>query len=141
MLSGYGPKTTPLPLGLASERWPHGKSAKVLQVAQSAPAWEDRKTSVHVAMLMNTYRARKKVAKLMASIPGALTVKGRVDYDTYLQQVANSKFVAAPRGRGIDTHRAWEVSMAGCALRQKCRHVGWPKTASRRSPDTVRLPF
>jgi hypothetical protein len=52
----------------------------------------------------------------MASIPGALSVKGRVDYDTYLQQVANSKFVAAPRGRGIDTHRAWEVSMPGCAL-------------------------
>jgi hypothetical protein len=111
MLPGYGPKTSPLPIGLASEHWPHGKSRDVLEAARSAPAWETRNTSVYVAMKKSTYKERNKVIKQMSRLPGALYVKDRVEYATYLRQVANSKFVAAPRGSGIDTHRAWEVSM------------------------------
>ena len=112
MLPGYGPKTTPLPIGLASEFWPHGDSRAVLEVARSAPAWGARRTSVYVAMKHRTNKSRKKVAEQMGSLPGALRVKKRVTYGTYLKQVAKSQFVAAPAGNGMDTHRAWEVSFA-----------------------------
>jgi hypothetical protein len=61
-------------------------------------------------MSNSTHNERSKVAEQISRIPGAQFVRERVDYATYLQQVANSKFVAAPQGNGIDTHRAWEVS-------------------------------
>lgn len=109
MLPGFGAKTTPLPIGVAAEHWPHGNSRKLLGVALSAPAWEARKTLLYIAMKTKTHKGRSAVVDQMSRIPGALNVQKRVDYATYLEQVANSKFVAAPRGNGIDTHRAWEV--------------------------------
>lgn len=112
MLPGYGPKTTPLPVGLASEQKPYGNSRMLLEVAQSAPAWEDRATSVYVAVSLKTHSNRTKVVQQMSSLPGALSVTKRINYSTYLKHLANSKFVAAPRGTGIDTYRAWEVSKA-----------------------------
>jgi hypothetical protein len=112
MIDGYGPKTSPLPIGLAAEEWPHGNSRKVLEAALSAPAWELRNTSVYLAIDKGMHEGREKVAEHMSLLPGTLYMKEKVDYATYLKQVANSKFIAAPRGTGIDTHRAWEVSMA-----------------------------
>jgi hypothetical protein len=114
MLPGYGDKTTPMPIGLDAEYWPHGNSHKVLEVAQLAPLWEARTTLLHVAISANTHFERSTVIEQMSRLPGAVHVSERVDYPTYLQQVANSKFVEAPRGNGIDTHRAWEVSDRYC---------------------------
>jgi hypothetical protein len=111
MLPGYGAKTTPIPIGIAAEFWPHGQSRKVLEVAKSAPVWEARTTLLYVAMTKETHGERSKVVEHITRLPGALHVSERVDYLTYLQQVANSKFVAAPGGNGMDTHRVWEVSI------------------------------
>lgn len=36
------------------------------------------------------------------------------DFETYIKNLNNYKFVASPPGRGIDTHRTWESLMCGC---------------------------
>ncbi len=36
-----------------------------------------------------------------------------VPYETYLERVAQTKFVLAPRGSGEDTHRPWEALVLG----------------------------
>jgi hypothetical protein len=103
---------------------------------------------VYVAMKKHTHKERSKVARQMSRLPGAMYVQNRVDYSTYLKQVANSKFVAAPRGSGIDTHRAWEVSSGwtghACTISDLLLHRGVRCDTARRLPKpcgiTCQLP-
>lgn len=60
-------------------------------------------------MKNETNSVRSYATAQLSSLPGVQLVAQRVNYTTYLRQVANSKFVAAPPGYGIDTHRAFEV--------------------------------
>jgi hypothetical protein len=57
----------------------------------------------------NTNSVRKNATAQLSKLPGVQLVTERVNYTTYLRQVADAKFVAAPPGWGIDTHRAFEV--------------------------------
>ena len=39
---------------------------------------------------------------------------GRKNWDAYLNDMAQSKFVLSPEGAGIDSHRTWEALLMGC---------------------------
>lgn len=42
------------------------------------------------------------------------TIEFEVNYETYLNNMAQHKFCLCPRGNGIDTHRFWEAQYLGC---------------------------
>jgi hypothetical protein len=52
-----------------------------------------------------TNSVRIKAIKQLSKLSGVQLVTQRVNYTTYLHQLAHSKFVAAPPGWGMDTHR------------------------------------
>lgn len=109
MLAGYR-KATAIPIGIANQRYPHGNASELLLAARTAPAWEERTTLLYIGMDTATNSGRGAVVAKLAAIPGAKATKERVSYQTYLRELANAKFVAAPPGNGLDTHRVWEVS-------------------------------
>jgi hypothetical protein len=108
MLPGY-PRTTQIPIGVANRRWPHGNIDKLMHVAKAAVPWDQRSTLLYIGMDIGTHGSRNKIVAALSKIPGARATKHRASYEEYLKDVAGAKFVAAPRGNGEDTHRAWEV--------------------------------
>lgn len=79
------------------------------QIALAAPIWEFRKTSVYINWSNATHSDRSGIVKQLGKLSGVHIVHSRTKYAEYIQHMANSKFVAAPRGFGVDTYRAWEV--------------------------------
>lgn len=108
MHPGY-PKTTQIPIGLAPQYWPHGDKTILLEEAKAAPAWDERPTTLFVAMDSATNHQRSRVITQLSQISGAKIAQTRLEYHEYLQQLATAKFVAAPPGNGMDTIRLWEV--------------------------------
>jgi hypothetical protein len=98
-----------IPIGLNNYRWPMGDVQVLTNTALSAPAWESRTTRLYLNVDVGTNAGRADVLAQLAQVPGAHRVSKRVDWQVYLTQLANSRYVAAPPGNGIDTHRAWEV--------------------------------
>lgn len=80
-----------------------------MQVAKAAAPWDQRSTLLYIGMDTNTHGKRSDVVATLSKVPGAKATKQRVAYQEYLKEVANAQYVAAPRGNGLDTHRAWEV--------------------------------
>lgn len=117
-----------IPIGLNNYRWPMGDVQVLTDSALEAPTWELRTTRLYLNVDVGTNAGRADVLAQLAQIPGAHRVSKRVDWQVYLTQLANSRYVAAPPGNGIDTHRAWEV----------CVNVNSPMTG--RCPGTEHAP-
>lgn len=92
--------------------WPTGDFNILASVALKARTWHHRQNYLHINLDTGTNSKRADVVADLSQIPGALAVTSRIGWQEYLRQMADSKFVAAPPGNGLDTHRAWEVREA-----------------------------
>lgn len=106
------PKATPIPIGAANPRWAHGNVSNLFHAAQSAPAWEERPTKLYYNA-RHTNAQRSTYEGVFVNTSWVQHVSKRKTYAEYLQDMAQSKFVIAPPGNGIDTHRAWEAIYLG----------------------------
>jgi hypothetical protein len=96
------PKLHALPLGIANPRWRHGDGAKLAQVQSKSPA----KTNLFDASYdVSTFPAVREYCRAQTEIEPS----PRRAFGEYLHALASSYFCIAPRGNGIDTHRAWEA--------------------------------
>ena len=60
-------------------------------------------------MYININENTNKDARGNINIEKSFTVKGRVPFTEYADDIMKSYFVLCPRGNGLDTHRAWEA--------------------------------
>lgn len=96
------PKLFALPLGIANPRWRHGDSKELARVQAAAPP----KTKLfHASYDVGT----NLEARLYCAQQTRLTPGPPQPFADYLQDLASSYFCIAPRGNGLDTHRAWEA--------------------------------
>ncbi len=106
------PKLSPLPIGIANRRWPHGDTALLSEVAAEAIP---NTHLIHAAFDLETHpdrrRAWEAVHRAFPDLPrpGA----GQLSYGDYLRDLSRHRFCACPRGNGIDTHRFWECQYLG----------------------------
>ncbi len=103
-------KLHPIPIGIANRMWGHGRGS-VIQEVQSLAIPKNGMLYVNIAI--GTYpKERELVYNLLANAPFSYcaTVK---PFEVYLQELASCKFVATPRGNGLDTHRLWESLYLG----------------------------
>jgi hypothetical protein len=102
-----------LPLGLESQRY---RSAGQIRDFKKLPSYETwkRPHGILVAWNDDTYVNERKPARdLLRVSPFVYEFSNRVPARLIHKMMRSSKFVACPRGNGIDTHRFWESLYLG----------------------------
>jgi hypothetical protein len=100
------PKLTALPIGIANAQWPHGDTAALARVATRT---RPRRSGLYVNFEIGT-NPELREPLLDALRTKSFSVMGRRrPYPTYLAEMAQWRFCAAPPGNGIDCHRTWEA--------------------------------
>jgi len=102
-----------LPLGLESQRY---RSAGQIRDFEKLPSYEPlrRPHGILVAWNDDTFINERKLAReLLRVSPFVYEFSNRVPARLIHKMMRSSKFVACPRGNGIDTHRFWESLYLG----------------------------
>jgi hypothetical protein len=106
------PKLHPIPIGVANPMWPHGNVA-ILAHCESRKGSVPRDRGVYVNLSVWTYPGeRQRVCNLLADKPYAY-FSGQKSFEGYLLDLLTVRFVASPRGNGLDCHRTWEALYMG----------------------------
>jgi hypothetical protein len=104
------PKLYPLPIGVRNRSWePQNKEILTKYRAMNLP-------KIHLAycnFTSQTYPAERNLVFQICSTSPYCFCSTWKDFDSYARDLASSKFVIAPRGNGLDTHRLWEALYAG----------------------------
>lgn len=106
----YNDKITSIPIGLEDDKWfPQlNKKNKIIQKTQEP---KNHRNLIYLNHNINTNPKERSIPyKLFENKSFAKCVFGAngQDFDNYLDELYNSKFVICPEGNGTDTHRTWE---------------------------------
>lgn len=110
-------KLIPLPIGLENTVWYPRKQLFIKSLNLSTlTAWSNRKHSIYINFNPKTnVKHRSHLADYFSSIniKNMLIVRKKINFDEYMTQIGNSKYVLCPRGNGLDTHRFYETLLMG----------------------------
>lgn len=112
-------KLSPIPIGLANTRWPHGDLQRLTNASQHVrKPWSSRTMLLYVNFAIGTNPVERQKARDQAvkfDKDHVLIIQKRISQETYLEQIGNAKFVLSPPGNGLDCHRTWEALLMGAA--------------------------
>jgi hypothetical protein len=99
-----------LPIGLENSRWfpQFRKKEKIISKLDTKKIF---KNLVYMNHNINTNKLRQipyELLKNRSFVTTQMRANGQ-DFDNYIDNVYNHKFVICPEGNGIDTHRTWET--------------------------------
>ena len=80
---------------------------------RSNRAWDSRKNKILVGPFSPTHEDRDELMQLDAELPFISKISFNVSPRQLYRLQTQFKYVACPRGNGIDTHRFWEVLYRG----------------------------
>lgn len=104
------PKMHPIPIGIANRYWGHGNGSLI---ARTQAKHLTKSYLLYLNIAVGTYpQERRLVADLFSRAPFAYRASNQ-PFEAFLNDVASCKFVASPRGNGLDTHRLWESLYLG----------------------------
>lgn len=112
------PKLHPIPIGIANKYWAHGDTELLDQMRAHL---EDYTKNVLLYMNFSVNPAyahkgavaeRSMIYHQFLKADYCMTAYPK-DFQSYLTDLARSKFVLSPRGNGVDCHRTWEALYMG----------------------------
>jgi len=111
----YHKSITPIPIGLENSRWFPGMHKKEKMIAKLK---EPRryKNLLYINHNVATNPAKREgIYEFFTGKPWVTIERGTngSNFDNYLDNIYNHKFVLCPEGNGIDTHRIWETLYMG----------------------------
>lgn len=101
-----------IPIGLANNWWPHGKSNfdKILSKIERP----NRKCVLYANFSASTHPSRTEYSVLLSQLRSSKVLfESNVTQFQYITNLLSCKYVFCPRGNGIDTHRFWEAVYCG----------------------------
>ncbi len=102
---------TPFPIGISHHMFPLVLKNKGFLKTQHTQLF-------HVSFLLYTDQDRRKEGINRRAINDILEKKGIHNFHyspvLFYKSISNSKYVIAPEGNGIDSHRTYEALLAGC---------------------------
>lgn len=103
------PKMHPIPIGIANRYWDHGQGSAIENLTNST-----KEHLLYLNISVATYpQERTEVHSLLKEQNFVFSGRPGTHFYQYMQELSQSKFVASPRGNGLDTHRLWEALYAG----------------------------
>lgn len=106
------PKLHPIPIGIANRYWPHGNTSILETVIGLLEGIEKNHLLYMNFSIGTSFQERSFVYHLFVQQPYCFISPPKY-FDSYLMDVAASKFVLSPRGNGLDSHRTWEALYMG----------------------------
>ena len=98
-----------LPIGLTNSQWGADRLGAVFHQSM---VWEKTKL-LYANFREDTHPSRVDALESVKNI-ASVTRGEKVDFTTFIQDLAAHKFCLCPRGNGIDTHRFWEAQYLDC---------------------------
>jgi hypothetical protein len=99
-----------IPIGLANPHWPHGNLELMHRMIALSLAKPEKAIPLYANLTHRPERADCFNSLQAKGVPFH-SFKG---FESYLEDLSQSVFVASPRGHGLDTHRTWEALLMGC---------------------------
>jgi hypothetical protein len=97
-------KISALPIGLTNRQWGEGKIEQIVKASSSYR----KKKLVYANFSIHTHPTRKVLLSTISDL-SFITKSQNLQYELYLEELAQHQFCLCPRGNGIDTHRFWEA--------------------------------
>jgi hypothetical protein len=108
-------KLTALPIGIANSMWAHGQKSSIEHLLRVKTPFNERVEKIYVNVNEGTnYNHRSGVVASLRSNPLSVFSPSNKPHHMYLEEMSKYKWVASPKGNGIDCHRLWECMYAGC---------------------------
>jgi hypothetical protein len=98
-------KLTPIPIGIANNKWPHGDEALLNKVISLNLSKCDR---IYCNFDPNTNPIRKDIRKIVESNQLVDIEYKKLCQEEYWMKLASYKYVISPPGNSVDCHRIWE---------------------------------
>ena len=100
-----------LPIGLENSKWFYNLH-KQEKLSDKVKTNKNIKNLVYINHNINTNKKERTIPYTLLSNKYFVTVEygsNGQNYDNYIDNIYNHKFVICPEGNGIDTHRKWET--------------------------------
>jgi hypothetical protein len=109
-------KLVGIPIGIANSQWAHGNKEIVSYVSSIIHRFPHnlRKENVYVNFTIGTFQTHRNNVYNKLKNQSFTTFSNPKDIVGYWNDLLVHKWVACPRGNGVDTHRLWEALYAGC---------------------------
>lgn len=110
------PKFIPIPIGFTGTVWDKGKSIKYIRNVdfKNLIPWNDRKNLIYINFEAETnLKARYYLQSYFKKFNGVKISEKRIQFNSYMDNIQDSKYVLCPRGNGLDTHRFYETVLMG----------------------------
>lgn len=105
------PLITTLPIGIENLRWGVNGNPKNLIPGGN---WSTRRNEILIGPLGLTHPIRLEVKKDFSNpVEGVNLIQNRLEPAQYAKLANETRYVAAVRGNGVDTHRHWETLYRG----------------------------
>jgi hypothetical protein len=96
------PKVIQVPIGFGEVERINGKYTQLLELHSERIPWEDKSDTLCVPWHGATNSSRT----IEPTLP-------KLEFDDYMRELSNHKFVICQAGNGVDTHRVCEVLLMG----------------------------
>jgi len=104
-----GERIFTLPIGI--ENLSHGRNG-LPKLLRSSLSFEDRRNQILIGPFGNSHSDRSKFSDIPEN-ESFYKILNRMSPKEYSRASSEFKFVACPRGNGVDTHRFWETLYRG----------------------------
>jgi len=109
------PKIESIPIGLENDKWFKNVEKKKKMEAMLRQPKKQKELAYLNSNVKTNPKERQPLYDLFGNVPWVTSVHGinGIEFDQYLDNIYNHKFVFCPNGNGIDTHRLWETLYMG----------------------------
>lgn len=104
------PKLTPIPIGIANEKWAHGKKEVLRKVMNTDVGKNNR---IYCNFNPYTSPLRQGIKEMLSSHPFVDIDNNNLSFEEYLLKLKSYKYVISPPGNSVDCHRIWESIYVG----------------------------
>lgn len=104
------PKLTPIPIGIANEKWAHGKKEILRKVMNTDVVKTNR---IYCNFNPHTSPLRQGIKEMLSRYPFVDIDNTNLSFEEYLLKLKSYKYVISPPGNSVDCHRIWESIYVG----------------------------
>jgi len=106
------PKIISIPIGMENNRW-QGNPRKQDRMVEKLKQPRKYKNLLYINHSIGTNVTQRAEPYQLLEGKSWVTSEERQDFDIYIDNIYNHKFVICPEGNGMDTHRTWECLYMG----------------------------
>tara|TARA_B110000208_G_C11783516_1_gene434735 strand:+ start:1618 stop:2436 length:819 start_codon:yes stop_codon:yes gene_type:complete len=106
-------KILKLPIGFQENELPGGNQMLLKQLYNNKTQFDDKKNKLLLTNTSNTHSSRNKINIVFNNRDFVDILNNKLEFPKFMKKINEYKFVLAPRGNGVDTHRFYEILIMG----------------------------